>query len=91
MVPKNNDDETHRLVAVNEKIVTTHKWKSDMMLRVNSMERVENAVADDYVFTCAAVMKDGRCLVTGSSDSYLRTWDINSSSGESVIEKFNEG
>lgn len=90
VVPK-TEDETHRLVAINERIVTTHKWKSDMMLRVNPLPRMHTATADDYSFICGAVMKDGRCVVTGSSDSYLRTWDIYSNSGESIIEKFNEG
>lgn len=90
LVPK-TEDETHRLIAISEKIVRTHSWRLDMMLRVIAQERIKTAVADDYSFMCAAVMKDGRCVVTGSTDSYLRTWDISSGSGESIIEKFNEG
>lgn len=89
VLPK-GDDQLHRLVAINEKVITTHKWKLDMMLRVNPQTPTK-MVADHYSFTCAAVMKDGRYVVTGSTDSYLRTWDISSNSGESIIEKFNDG
>lgn len=91
VVPKCAEDEIHRLVAISERIITTHTWKCDMMLRITLGRKIDTAIAEDYSFICGAVKKDGRCLVTGTTDSYLRTWDIYSGSGESIIEKFNEG
>lgn len=90
VVPK-IEDETHKIITVNQKVIITYHWKTDMMLRVTPPERKETVITDDYSFTCAAVMKDGRYLVTGSTDSYLRTWDITANSKESSIEKFNDG
>lgn len=90
IVPK-AEDEPYRLVAVNEKQIAIHDWKQDSMLHVIPSRNSKVICAEDYSFTCAAVMKDGRYIVAGSSDSYLRTWDIYSDSRESVIEKFNDG
>lgn len=90
IVPK-AEDAIHKIVAVNEKVITTHSWKVDMMLHVTPLPKSKNVITDDYSFTSAAVMKDGRSVVTGSTDSYLRMWDITSNTGESIIEKFNDG
>lgn len=91
VVPKSDDDELLRLVVINERMVTIYQWKCDMMCLVAPLPKRVIAIAEDCLFNCAAVMKDGRCVVTGSTDSYLRTWDIYSDARESIIEKFNEG
>lgn len=90
IVPK-TEDAIHKLVAVNEKVITTHSWKVDMTFHVTHLPKSRNIITDDYSFTCAAVMKDGKSVVTGSTDSYLRMWNISSNTGESIIEKFNDG
>lgn len=90
VVPK-VEEGIHKIVAVNGKMIKTYKWRQDVTPNVFLVMDNETILAEDYSFTCAAVLKDGRYVVTGSTDSYLRTWDICARSREAYIEKFNEG
>lgn len=78
-----------RLIAGSNKYLTL--WKMDS--RETQYERCCFAPiqVDNVCYTCATCTKDSCFLVVGSTDSYLRTFTLESLPAECIIEKYNEG
>lgn len=91
VVPNESKNE---LVSISGPVLSLWKWKRDENVRV--VEVLEHKELNEYdydgkSFTCGAVTKDGRYLVTGSTDLFLRTYDLTLNNAQNIIvEKYNE-
>lgn len=83
-------DGFQRLVAVSDSVMKVWKWKTGVCGCYEQKIQFSLPDSPEVKFTCAAVTKDGCYLVAGSTDSFLRTWDVTTEDSGKIIEHYND-